>query len=234
MAKLDHRKAIAIDGPAAAGKSTVAQLLADQLGVLIFDTGALYRAVTLSALRDHADLADGQSLADRASKLNIALSAPSRDDGRLADVRLDGEDVSWAIREPDIDANVSQVAAHPEVRDALLPTQRENAAGAAVILVGRDIGTVVLPDAGTKFYLDASVEERARRRYQDMRAQGADMEFASVLEELRERDYKDSSRATAPLRAADDAVRVDTDGLSIEDIVASLERTTRARWDELT
>lgn len=232
MTQHDHRKVIAIDGPAAAGKSTVAHLLAEQLDILLFDTGALYRAVTLSALRQGTDLADGDTLAGIATAADIDLQPASVADGRQADVYLDGEDVTWEIRTPEVDANVSQVAAQPAVREALLSAQRRIADGAHVVMVGRDIGTVVTPDAGTKIYLDASVEERARRRFHDLRNQGVDTEFASVMDDIRERDYKDSSRVTAPLRAADDAIRIMTDGLSVDEIVLQIERLVRDRWSE--
>lgn len=232
MAKRDHRKVIAIDGPAAAGKSTVARELAESLGILLFDTGALYRCITLKALRKGTDLDDEKAIAKLARKPKIKLRTASVDDGRLADVLLDGEDVTWAIRQPEVDANVSKVAAYPLVREALLDVQREIADGHAVVMVGRDIGTVVTPQAGLKIYLDATVEERARRRYQDMRRQGEDMDYALVLDELRERDFKDSTRAVAPLRAADDAVRIKSDGLDVDEIVGQIERLVHTRWSE--
>lgn len=231
MAKHDHRRVIAIDGPAAAGKSTVARELADQLGILLFDTGALYRAITLKALRKEADLEDEKAIAKIAKKAKIKLKPASAEDGRPADVMLDGEDVTWTIRQPEVDANVSKVAAYPAVREALLAVQRENADGHAVVMVGRDIGTVVTPEAGTKIYLDASAEERARRRYQDMRRQGEEMDYAAVLDELRERDFKDSTRIVAPLKAADDSVRIKTDGLDVEEIVGQIARLVRERWE---
>lgn len=231
MAKHDHRRVIAIDGPAAAGKSTVARELADQLGILLFDTGALYRAITLKALRKEADLDDEKAIAKIAKKAKIKLKPASAEDGRPADVMLDGEDVTWTIRQPEVDANVSKVAAYPTVREALLAVQRENADGHAVVMVGRDIGTVVTPEAGTKIYLDASAEERARRRYQDMRRQGEEMDYAAVLDELRERDFKDSTRIVAPLKAADDSVRIKTDGLDVEEIVGQIARLVRERWE---
>lgn len=230
MAKRDHSKVIAIDGPAAAGKSTVARELAESLGVLLFDTGALYRCITWKALQKGADLDNEKAICKIAKKAKIKLKPASIEDGRPADVILDGEDVTWAIRQPEVDANVSKVAAYPSVREALIDVQRDNADGHAVVMVGRDIGTVVTPKAGLKIYLDASVEERARRRFQDMRRQGEDMEFVLVLDELRERDFKDSTRATAPLKAADDAVRIITDGLDIDEIVGQIERLARERW----
>lgn len=232
MGNLDHRKVIAIDGPAAAGKSTVARELADTLDILLFDTGSLYRAVTLAALRQGADLADESALKTLAERSEIELRPSSVEDGRLADVLLDGEDVTWALRSPDIDANVSQVAAWPAVRTALLETQRKIADGNKVVMVGRDIGTIVTPGAGTKIYLDATVEERARRRYHDIRNLGEKIDYASVLDDLRERDYKDSTRATAPLKAAEDSIRIKTDGLSVDEIVLQIERLVRDRWAE--
>jgi cytidylate kinase len=232
MTQHDHRKVIAIDGPGAAGKSTVARCLADQLGILLFDTGALYRAVTLSALRQGVDLGDEEKLTAIAAAAHIDLKPASKEDGRPVDVFLDGEDVTWAIRTPEVDANVSQVAAWPGVRDALLSVQRRIADDTEVVMVGRDIGTIVTPDAGTKIYLDASVEERARRRYHDLRKQGVETDFASVLDDLGERDFKDSTRATAPLRVAEDAIRIVTDGLSVDEIVTRIDHLIRGRWGE--
>lgn len=226
----DHRKVIAIDGPGAAGKTTVARELADQLGILLFDTGALYRAVTLAAIRSGASLDDENAIAEIAATASIDLRPSSTEDGRAADVLLDGEDVTWAVRAPEIDANVSQVAAYPSVRTALLDVQRRIADGAKLVMVGRDIGTVVIPDAGTKIYLDASAEERARRRYQELRMQGVKTDYLSVLEDLRERDYKDSTRTTAPLRASSDAIRIVTDGLSVDEIVVRIRRLVQERW----
>jgi len=234
MTEHDHRLVIAIDGPGAAGKSTVARELADRLHVLLFDTGALYRAITLAALRAGIDPAKGKKLARLADDSQIDLQPASIEDGRLADVLLDGEDVTWEIRTPEVDENVSQVSAHPEVRQALLGAQRRIADRNKVVMVGRDIGTVVTPDAGTKVYLDASAEERARRRYHDLRHQGVDTTYSAVLDDLRERDFKDSSRATAPLRAADDAVRIVTDGRSVDDIVNTIEGIVQQRWESLT
>ena len=177
------------------------------------------------------DLEDEKALEKIARKAKIKLKAASIDDGRAADVILDGEDVTWTIRQPEVDANVSKVAAYPAVRETLLAVQRDNADGNAVVMVGRDIGTVVTPEAGTKIYLDASVEERARRRYQDMRRQREPMEYISVLQELRDRDFKDSTRVVAPLKAADDAIRIKTDGLDVEEIVGQIGRIVRERWE---
>lgn len=228
MTDLDHRWVIAIDGPGAAGKSTVARKLAEQTGSLLFDTGALYRAVTLAAQRTGTPLDDEAALAQLAAGLRIELRPPSVEDGRQVDVLLDGEDVTWAIRTPAVDADVSEVSAHPEVRRVLLDTQRNIANGARVVMVGRDIGTVVAPNAGFKVYLDASVEERARRRLLDLQERDPDATYQTVLEDLRRRDEYDSGRESAPLRAADDAVVVETDGRTIDEIVTELKRAVEA------
>ncbi|MEJ7839390.1 MAG: (d)CMP kinase [Thermomicrobiales bacterium] len=227
----DHRQVIAIDGPGAAGKTTVAAAVANHLDALIFDTGAIYRAVTLAALRQDIPTSDETELADLARRVLIELRPPSIEDGRLVDVWLDGEDVSWAIRTPHIDANVSAVSAHPGVRTALLAVQRAIADSARVVMVGRDIGTVVVPDAGIKIYLDASAEERARRRVVDLQDKGIDVTFDAVLNDLQARDAYDSGRETAPLRAADDAVVIASDGKTVADVVAEIETIARQRWD---
>lgn len=219
MTATDHRRVIAIDGPGAAGKSTVAVGVADALDALLFDTGALYRVVTLLGLRHEIDLDDQDTLASLARDAGIVLEPASVQDGRTSDVLVDGEDVTWEIRRPAIDANVSRVSAHPAVRQALLQVQRDIATGIRAVLVGRDIGTVVLPDAGLKIYLDASAEERARRRYNDMRAQGEDITFEAVLDDLRRRDRFDTERRASPLRKAQDATVIDTDGRDVDEIV---------------
>lgn len=229
-----HRRVVAIDGPAAAGKSTVARLLAERLPALLFDTGSLYRALTLAALRGDIAAADAARLGNLARTVRIDLLPPSVNDGRLADVLLDGEDVTWAIRGPDVDRAVSPVAGHPIVREALLGQQRRIAEGGPIVMVGRDIGTVVVPDAGVKIYLDASAEERARRRCEELAGRGLDPDVAEVLADIRRRDASDSSRINAPLRAASDAVRVDTDGLTVEEVSAIVEQIARERWAEST
>lgn len=225
-----YRHVIAIDGPAAAGKSTVARLLADRLPALLFDTGSLYRALTFAALERETPVDDGAALSELASRIDIRLAPASVSDGRLADVHLDGRDVSWAIREPDIDANVSAVARHPEVRAALLPHQRRIAASGPVVMVGRDIGTVVVPTAGLKIYLDATPEERARRRVLDRVRLGEPADYEEVLADILRRDRIDRSREEAPLRAADDAVFVGTDGKEVAEVVTEIEGLARARW----
>lgn len=232
MSHLDHRQVIAIDGPGAAGKSTVARLLADRTGAMLFDTGALYRTVTLAAVRAGTPESDGQSLAELARRLHVDIQPASVDDGRQVDVLLDGEDVTWAIRTPEVDARVSEVAAHPAVREALLDTQRSIAHGARVVMVGRDIGTIVIPDAGVKIYLDASAPERARRRLAELRGRGVDTTLERVLTDLLRRDAHDSGRKTAPLAAASDAVVIDSDNRAVEEIVSEIQRIAEQAWPQ--
>jgi len=231
MTDLDHRQVIAIDGPGAAGKTTVARHLADQLGAMLFDTGALYRTVTLAALRQEIAPSDEQALAELAGSVLITIQPASVSDGRTTDVLLAGEDVTWAIRTPEIDHFVSPVSAHRAVREQLLGVQRNIANGARVVIVGRDIGTVVTPAAGIKIYLDASAEERARRRLVDLHERGIDATFDSVLADLRARDAIDSGRATAPLRPAPDAIVISSDGRTIDEIVTQIDAIVRDRWE---
>ena len=219
----DHSQVVAIDGPAAAGKTTVARALADRLGAMLFDTGTLYRAVTLAAIRANVDPADAPSLAELADRRRIDVTPPSTPDGRLYDVRLDGDDVTWSIRDPRVDQHVSEVSAHQLVRDALLPTQRRIASAGPVVMVGRDIASVVVPDARVKVFLDASLEERARRRHAELTERGMDADLSEVLADLERRDVLDSTRSASPLRVAPGATVLTTDGLSVEEVVARIE-----------
>lgn len=230
MTAHDHRKVIAIDGPAAAGKTTVARLLAEATGALLFDTGSLYRAVTLAAQQRGVAPGDGESLGALAADLDIQLARPSVDDGRLVDVTVDGRDVTWAIRTPEVDADVSQVSAWKPVRDALLDVQRRIADGTRVVMVGRDIGTVVTPNAGFKIYLDASAEERARRRFAELSRRDPSTTYEDVLEDMKRRDAYDAGREVAPMRAADDAIHIPTDGRTIEDVVGELTQLVASTW----
>lgn len=220
---------IAIDGPVASGKSTISELLARRLGYLYLDTGAMYRAVTWAALERGISIGDEVAVTALAEQLRIDITPPTVDDGRQYTVLADGVDVTWAIRTPQVDANVSPVSAYPGVRRALVAQQRRVAAGGRVVMVGRDIGTVVLPDADLKIYLDASVEERARRRWRELRARGEEADYEGVLASMRRRDEIDSHRAVSPLRVAEDAVVVDTTDLSIEEVLAEVERLVEER-----
>jgi cytidylate kinase len=213
---------IALDGPAASGKSTVGKAVADRLGYLYFDTGAMYRAVTWLAQARGASLADEAAVTALAAAADIDVLPAAAADGRQYTVLVDGEDVTWAIREPAVANSVSQVSAYPGVRAALVAQQRRLAARGRIVMVGRDIGTVVLPDAPLKFYLDASAEERARRRWQEEQARGGLRSYDEVLAEVRSRDEIDSTRAVAPLRPADDAVIVDSTQMTIGQVVDAL------------
>ncbi len=211
---------IAIDGPAASGKSTVAERLAAHFHYLYFDTGVMYRAVTLAALRALGNVQNEVEVQALAEKIQIDVRSPGIPDGRLYDILLNGEDVTWAIRQPEVDHNVSQVSAYPGVRVAMTGQQRKIGRRGNVVMVGRDIGTVVFPDAGIKIYLDASVEERARRRFsENLQRNKSGSTYAEILEAMKRRDQMDSSRAVAPLRPADDAIIINTDGMTIDEVV---------------
>jgi len=213
---------IAIDGPVASGKSTVGQRLARRLGYLYFDTGVMYRAVTWAALHEGVSIDDESGVSALAERIVIRVTPPSVEDDRQYDVIVDGHDVTWEIRTPSVEKNVSPVSAYPAVRTAMTRQQREIGKNGDVVMVGRDIGTVVLPNADLKIYLDASVEERAGRRYREKLARGESADDRQVLESTRRRDEIDSTRATAPLRPADDAIILPTDELGIDDVVQAI------------
>jgi cytidylate kinase len=210
---------IAIDGPAGSGKTTIGKLLAEQLNYLFFDTGVMYRAVTLAAISQGIDIRDEQLISRLAEEISIGIQAPTQQDGRDCDVLIEDQDVTWDIRTPKVDANVSIVSAYPHVRQALSEKQRQIGLQGKVVMMGRDIGTVVLPEADLKIYLDASLEERARRRYRELILRGEDVDYDSILSMLRERDRLDSTREIAPLKPADDAVLINTDGLDIQEVL---------------
>ncbi|MBE9524074.1 MAG: (d)CMP kinase [Chloroflexi bacterium] len=216
MSKLP--RTIAIDGPAASGKSTVAKRLADDLNYVYFDTGVMYRAVTWVALDRHIEIENETDVTALAQIVQIDVRLASKDDGRDSDVLADGDDITWKIRRPEVDANVSVVSAYAGVRQALLMQQRRVGERGVVVMVGRDIGTVVLPNADLKIYLDASVEERANRRYEEALARGDDVTLESILAAMRKRDEIDSTREFAPLRAAKDAILVDSDNMTIDEV----------------
>jgi len=216
---------IAIDGPAASGKSTIGKIIAEWLGFLYFDTGLMYRALTWAAEQHQVDFNDGKRLAQLASEIHIEIQTPTVQDGRSSNVLVNGQDVTWEIRHPDIDERVSIVSMHPEVREALGLQQRCVGLRGKVVMVGRDIGTIVLPEADIKIYLEASVEERARRRYVEMRERGEVVDFESILESMQNRDRIDSSREVAPLKPATDAIVIDTNEMSIDMVVEKIKKT---------
>jgi cytidylate kinase len=209
---------IAIDGPAASGKSTIGKRLADTLGYLFFDTGVMYRAITWLALQRGLDVCDEAAITTLANSVPIDVLPPTQADGRACDVVVEGQDITWETRRPEVDANVSIVSAYAGVRRALSVQQRRIGQRGRVVMVGRDIGTVVLPDADLKIYLDASAKERARRRYDEIIARGEQADYDEILAKVIERDRIDSTRDVAPLKAADDAVIVDSDHLNAEEV----------------
>lgn len=210
---------IAIDGPAASGKSTIGGLLADFLGYVYFDTGVMYRAVTWVALQRGVAIEDEQALTALAQSLRIEVVRPTVDDGRQYTVLADGEDITWEIRHDDVNLGVSPVSTYPGVRTALVDQQRRIGHSGRIVMVGRDIGTVVLPDADLKIYLDATVEQRAQRRYLEMVERGEQADYASVLASVERRDEIDSGRALSPLRPADDAHIIDTTCLDVRGVM---------------
>ncbi|HEY6008034.1 MAG TPA: (d)CMP kinase [Geobacteraceae bacterium] len=221
------RLIIAIDGPSGAGKSTITRLLADRLGYLYIDTGAMYRAVALAVQRAGLDVDDEPRLATLCAGISIAFA---RTNG-CCTVLLNGEDVSEQIRTPEISLLTSRVSARQAVRAVLLKNQRQMGAAGGVILEGRDIGTVVFPDADVKFFLSASAQERGRRRYEELRAKGADVSLEQTVAEVIQRDEQDSRREHAPLRQADDAVVIDSTGLAIEAVLERMERVISERLE---
>jgi cytidylate kinase len=207
---------VAIDGPAGSGKSTVARGVARGLGFTYLDSGALYRAVTLVALERRADLADGESLGKLAHETTIELQDREHD---YVEVVVDGRPVSEEIRRPDVTEASSTVAAHPQVRASLLRKQRELIAAGNYVVEGRDIGTVVAPDAAVKVFLTADASERARRRAAELGRRGVNADPEDVRAAIAERDERDSTRAAAPLRPADDAVVIDTTASTAQQVM---------------
>ena len=223
---MTEHKSIAVDGPSGAGKSTLAKLLAKELGFLYVDTGAIYRTVGLKACREGVDPEDGAAVTALLPGLNIELKYG--EDG-LQHMYLDGEDVTDAIRRHEISRYASCVSAIPAVRDFLLERQRELARTHDVIMDGRDIGTVVLPRADVKIFLTASPEDRARRRYEELRQRGQEADYDTVLRDVIQRDERDTRRSAAPLRRAEDALLVDTTGNSLEESLGVLLDTIKER-----
>ena len=218
-------KSIAIDGPAGAGKSTLARRIAGELGYIYVDTGALYRTVALYLLRQHIDAAD----TDKVEAALPGIRVDIRFEEGLQQVYLNGENVSGQIRTPEVSMMASASSALPAVRRFLLEQQRELARTHDVVMDGRDIGTVVLPQADVKIFLTASAEERARRRYEELMEKGQEVTFQDVLRDMKQRDAQDENRAVAPLKPADDAIRVDTTGDTLEQSVARMTGIIRQR-----
>ena len=206
---------IAIDGPSGAGKSTVACLLARRLGYIYIDTGAMYRSIGWKAKREGVEPSDEHGLTDLCKRTEVSIKKDN-DDPRFY---VDGCDVSDELRTPEMGMMASAVSKSPSVRACLLGLQRELGKNGGVVMDGRDIGTVVFPDADLKFFLDASAEERGRRRYLELREKGLDVDLSGITREIRDRDRQDSGRTLAPLRKADDALLIDSSVLSIEDVL---------------
>jgi len=219
-----HPSIIAIDGPAASGKSTLGRRLADSLGYLFFDTGVMYRAVTWIALQRGVNVRDEAAVTKLAEKIQIDVAPASKPDGRACDVIVEGKDVTWETRQPEVDTNVSIVSAYRGVRNAMSKQQRRIGQRGGVVMVGRDIGTVVLPEADLKIYLDASAGQRARRRYNEIKARGGEANYDHILAGVIERDRIDSTRNVAPLRAADDAMVIDSDSMSADEVFEKVKR----------
>ena len=214
---------VAIDGPAGAGKSTVARAVADALGVGYLDTGAMYRALTLVALREGVPIDDGAALAEMAREHPVSLeNGPAG-----VRVMMRGDDVTMAIREADVTAAVSEVAAHPEVRHGMVARQRQIMGHGDWVCDGRDIGSVVFPEAEVKVFLTASVDERARRRHAELAARGERVDLRAIRDDVERRDHADSSRAASPLVVADGAVVVDTTGIGIDEVVGKIASMAR-------
>jgi cytidylate kinase len=209
---------IAIDGPAASGKSTLGFRLAESLGYLYFDTGLMYRAITWLALSRGIDMKDEAAITRLAEDVPIEVAPPSLEDGRPCDVVVDSQDITWEIRKSDVESNVSVIAAYGGVRKALTLQQRRIGMRGRVVMVGRDIGTIVLPEADIKIYLDASPEERARRRYDEIISHGGRASYEDILAKMIERDRIDSTRAIAPLKLASDAIILDSDLLDADTV----------------
>lgn len=209
---------IAIDGPAASGKSTLGLRLANALGYLFFDTGAMYRAITWLALQRGVNVRDEAAVTALAEKTQIDIAPASKSDGRACDVLVDSQDITWEIRRHQVDSNVSLISAYRGVRSALSQQQRRIGQRGRIVMVGRDIGTVVLPDADLKIYLDATAEQRARRRYDEIIARGGQADYDEILTKVIERDRIDSTRDVAPLKTAEDAVVLNSDKLTADEV----------------
>ncbi len=213
---------IAIDGPVAAGKGTTAKMVAARLGYLYVDTGAMYRCLALYTKQNNIDFSDEQKIAEllnqKSPKVELSIPSETEKDGRLCTVKLNGEDVSWQIRTEEISSGVSVITQYSGVRDYITPLAREIGKTQNVVMEGRDITTVVLPDADLKIYMDADPSERAMRRHRELMSRGEDVSYQAVYDQLVERDKRDSERTIAPLKKAKNAWILDTTGMTIDQV----------------
>ncbi|MBW2649331.1 MAG: (d)CMP kinase [Deltaproteobacteria bacterium] len=221
---MKKRLIITVDGPAGSGKSTVSRILAERISYMYLDTGLLYRAIAYKAMQRGISIADDEALRELCDGINIPLET----DGDMR-VLVDGEDVSDNVRTEEIGMLASSISAVSAVRDALLPLQRSAGKHGGIVTEGRDMGTVVFPNADVKFFLDADVDERARRRYEQLVENGGNANLDEVKRGLETRDYRDTRRATAPLKPADDSVIIDTTGIDIEEVVKMMMVIVKGR-----
>ena len=217
--KLKLPDVITIDGPVASGKSSVGLTLAKKLGYLFLDTGIMYRAVTWAAINQKIKIGNEEAISSLAQQIDIEIKPPTKFDGRINDVFVDKVDVTWKLREPEVNENVSQVSEYQLVRQALTEQQREFGRKGKIVMAGRDIGTIVMPNAELKIFLEASVEERALRRYNEEVKRGKQIDLEDVIKNVEMRDKIDSNRKIAPLIPAKDAVIITTDGREISKVV---------------
>jgi len=224
---LSNQLIVAIDGPSGAGKSTLSKALAKQTGYTNIDTGAMYRSVALLAKRQKIDIEDGKALSALCAELQIEFVR----DGEVEKVLVNGEDVSRQIRTPEVSLLTAKIAAQPVVREAMVRMQRQMGEAGGVVLEGRDIGTVVFPNAQVKFFLSATAEERGRRRYEELRAKGGEVDLLQTISEVEERDAADCAREHAPLKRAADAIDIDSTSMSIEEVLDFMLQVITKRQD---
>lgn len=218
---------IAIDGPAASGKSSVGLKLAEKLGFSFLDTGVMYRAVTWACLQKNVNLKDPGKVTEVAQSINIKINPPTMKDGRVNDIIVNGKDITWDIRGKDVNDFVSIVSTYFGVRDEMTNQQRQFAKRGNIVMAGRDIGTVVLPDADYKFFLNASIKERARRRFDEEIMRGEISDYERIFENLRLRDSTDSGREIAPLVPAEDSIIINSDNKKICEVVEEIMQYIR-------